>query len=436
MNVTDLAGGQTWGETRAAINTNTKSLVSARLDNSIVLIGDSTVAQCDTFTSGVIEGYYDSSWWAWVQAFLDYRFDLLNMAGVGGETLAEIAARVATDVVAYSPHYCIVVGGTNNIATATTAADMAATYTSIVNELNAANIVPILFPPWASTAYNTADYRVKFYEISQWLQENASALGYYYIDQNRGHIDYDADGPYPLSGTAKPGTAYVHPNGTGAYLAGKVIAEQLAAITPNSFSYRITHKNNSRCCLSNPLMLGTSGVLSTGITGEVADGYTAKATNGTAVASKVLRSDGHGYWQAFNFASTADGGEVYLRKDAEVLPTGVAVGDVVYGVTEVSFPDDVDSADQIDAMEGFSLRYTCFDDSSTRLLDVYHMHHLQDDLSADAFKPGDRWFVKTMDFTLPTGTTKLAVYLYIYAQNGGGGMIYLGSTSIVKKSTI
>lgn len=78
------------------------------------------------------------------------RFTVLANAGVGGNTVAQMRARLQTDVIALKPDAVLFMAGTNSIVDGITLPQMAAVmndYEYIVQQLIAANIVPILVTP-------------------------------------------------------------------------------------------------------------------------------------------------------------------------------------------------------------------------------------------------------------------------------------------------
>lgn len=88
--------------------------IGNRRDNTIVLLGDSITAR------NVSTGMYSSRGFFVAANFLmRQRFDIVRCAGVGGETIEQIAARLETDVYTYNPTYCFVLAGRNNTGTAT-----------------------------------------------------------------------------------------------------------------------------------------------------------------------------------------------------------------------------------------------------------------------------------------------------------------------------
>lgn len=75
--------------------------------------------------NGPIPGYF-----ALASVLSGQQLRLVRNAGIGGNTTAQMLARVQADVVAYAPAYCIVLGGTNDssVAVSVTQANLTAIY--------------------------------------------------------------------------------------------------------------------------------------------------------------------------------------------------------------------------------------------------------------------------------------------------------------------
>lgn len=101
--------------------------------------------------------------------------------GVGGEQAAAIALRVAADVVAVPPKFCIAFAGANDVgnATTTTLATTTTALTSIYNQLQAAGIPFIactVAPRNAGSGGNTAGIvAARVGEVNEWIRSNLAS---------------------------------------------------------------------------------------------------------------------------------------------------------------------------------------------------------------------------------------------------------------------
>lgn len=417
--------------TSNGISKNTvKKIIGTKTPNSIVLIGDSITALCTPFSTATTLGTGDDNWWAWAQSRLNHKFNVVNYAGVGGETLAQIAERIDTDVIAYAPHYCIVAGGVNSINVVEDVDELIVSWTSIINKLIAANIVPIILPPFLSGNITNPDNIAIWHDANRWLQESADDMNFYYLDQNKYYMDYAAAGPHPLAGTVETDDN-VHLNGTGGYLVGKAVAEGMQKIIPYSFTTRITNNADTNILTDNPLMTGTGGITTAGCTGDVATNWKIEVTNGTIVCSKIEREHA-GYWQGLNLTASADNGLCFFTN----LKTSVEayVGETVHVEAEILIPDDIDVGDQISDLAGIWMSVSMYNsDYSTTYQVLYVLNHQVSAITgfADGFKPGDTFLMRSPGFVVPEGVVNIKISLKYSAQNGGGGMIYVGSAGVV-----
>jgi lysophospholipase L1-like esterase len=98
----------------------------------------------DSNTAGFIPGAASDGWPNYLSLISQGRFQLLNNAGVGGNTFAQARARIPADVVPYAPNGCTVMVGTNDIITGVSIATWQTNVRGIVGDLRAAGIAPVL----------------------------------------------------------------------------------------------------------------------------------------------------------------------------------------------------------------------------------------------------------------------------------------------------
>ena len=125
---------------RHIINGSSLTLTTSR---SIVLIGDSwTAAELDvnpdnTADTGVFHNF---------NSLIGQYFTILSVAGVGGNTLAEMRARFQTDVIDLAPEFVWIQGGQNDIGQFRTADDMFADMQWMIQESLSNDITPLVVP--------------------------------------------------------------------------------------------------------------------------------------------------------------------------------------------------------------------------------------------------------------------------------------------------
>jgi lysophospholipase L1-like esterase len=116
---------------------------------------------------------------------LNVGFDTLNK-GISGNTLTQMEARFAADIVANSPEYCVIMGGINDIinAVADPTADMQTKLISMINMAIAANIIPIIINmlPFKTNALWTAERQTWHDSVNSWLLSYAATNNFIFYD--------------------------------------------------------------------------------------------------------------------------------------------------------------------------------------------------------------------------------------------------------------
>lgn len=235
-------------------------------------------------------------------------------AGIGGNTTIDILARVEADVLAHNPRLVVDECGTNDIIAGSTAADIITRkgqlfdyYDSIGAAIIAADISP-------RSGFDNAKVNVAA-DVNNWLYKQAASR------RNLSVFPLSAilADPASFTGAVSAARTYddTHPNNLGAYLGGQLL---LAVARPGLFM-PIPRSNwtggaygssNANAIIrnSNPGMAYVSGgTANTGVTGQVADGYTCSRLAGTpsVVASVVSRNDGLGFSQRLEITFGAAG---------------------------------------------------------------------------------------------------------------------------------
>lgn len=162
--------------------------------------------------------------------FTSGRMQLMHNAGIGGEDTGQMLARISTDVVAYKPDMCIVMGGTNDlVARAWPATTTMSNLKSIFSALQAAGITPVActIPPRNSiTAAQYAEYQ----KLNLFLKLYCATNRLHLLDFH-GLLVNATTGAWAVSGNTADG---VHPTDVGATIMGKYAADTLLPYLPIS----------------------------------------------------------------------------------------------------------------------------------------------------------------------------------------------------------
>ena len=301
---------------------------SVRNRNSTIFFGDSITANgwktdgtyaADAngsyFTGGTFARTEDYGYAAWADFLSNGAFGVLDNAGIGGNTTVDMLGRVSTDVLAKLPTLIVDNGGTNDIVTNSTGEDVIARkgqlfdlYEGIGAAIIACEIIP-------RAAFTTTQIRQAI-KVNRWLHQQARAR------KNMRVVPAAAIFADPTSTVGAQLAARLfdntHPNNLGAFWYGKALADAAIQLVGNPLDefgaldiYGVWAadaiiRNN------NPLMgYSTGGVANTGVTGQIANGYTCSRLVGapTVAASIVDRPDGRGKAQrlaiTFNAANDA-----------------------------------------------------------------------------------------------------------------------------------
>lgn len=266
---------------------------------TIVLFGDSRTANATGISASTAK-YLAFDWFGWGQAHVPGGpvFQVIANAGIGGNTTAQMKARIQTDVFALNPHAMTIWGGTNDAWV--TAADVdasVANMTSMIGDARARGIHVFLI---SETVCNTktTSFNLLVMRYNDLLREFALATpGVEYWDFNSQIID-----PLNASLNTVANVTYdgLHLSATGAYLCGKNIVAPALAKWPCLGVSLVQHikdnranSTNSRNLLSGGMFQGSGGSLGTGHTGTAPTKVTTSGTC-TATVSTVSRSDGFG----------------------------------------------------------------------------------------------------------------------------------------------
>lgn len=131
----------------------------------VVLLGDSIT------TAG------NQAWFEGANYQASEPFRIVNNAGVSGNRTDQMLARLTPDVIAFSPAWCMVEGGGNDVTNAVSAATIMANLASIYGTLKAAGIKVIASTVLGSTSMDTGAEQTVISTVNTWLRANYLAAG-------------------------------------------------------------------------------------------------------------------------------------------------------------------------------------------------------------------------------------------------------------------
>ena len=206
--------------------------------NTVILFGDSLSAQSGTGPSVLaVAPISDPSafvpgvgYWIWANAYLGQRASLVRNAGVGGDTVAMMRARIQTDVMPYPSGWVVFMGGANDVVQGRSLAAIQSDITFILDTLSAAGRRVLIMTAPPSANYDTAPERAVLAGLNKWIHGLPLArLGVYVVDAWR--VLADPATGYPATGMA---TDSVHFTSSGAQRVGRAMFNVLDPLMPRN----------------------------------------------------------------------------------------------------------------------------------------------------------------------------------------------------------
>ena len=399
-----LDGLQAASDQKLAIIKKATAPTVALLGASITSETSQGAGSQDTVTSQVWFHAYGAL--SWAKYKLDSRIHLVKNAGVAGQRSDNIAARV-TDITGLNPKpdWCIVADwATNDVLTDTnTSAQIIANGNTIVNALLAAGVRPVLCTILPTTGFNTTARKTTVSLVNEWVRSQASTSGVVVFDPVPVFVN-PADG-FPATNMSRDGT---HMTDLGGQTVGMALAEAMRphiSGSPNLASSNVDTQNISL----NPMMLGTAGTFSAGVTGSMADSWNAawSGAAGVAAVSKVARTDGiAGEWQQITLSSL---GELWTRQIT--LTSGWSVGETVQLEAEIQTDSNWSSVTKL-------MAYVSFVGSTNVAFDLY----VTDATPPSLVSPGTG-VLRTPRLVIPAGATNVIPVIIF---KGAAGTIRIG----------
>lgn len=385
---------------------------SSRQANTIVWFGDSITGNGDAYSypgngAAVVNiSTHPRGFWCHAQNLLGQRLRTLFNAGIGGNTTTQMLARIQTDVIAYNPSWCHVLGGTNDVLNAVPRATTRANLTAIWDALDAAGIrvVAGTIPPSDSTRYASGTNKADLENLNGWiLNQGRVRKNFVVVDYHASLAAMKSLGVYD-TGLTFDGT---HPSSQGAFQMGKRLAAVLSPLIPNNIML-----SNSETDSTN--LIAQGGRFATGGSGAVntaSDGSFSSHMPAGATYSKAPRTDGvNGQWQVFTTPAGGGGGWIQFN----ITPgAALAVGDMISAAVEY----DISGLDQAATTNSqyFYLKVQSYNGTAftDMIYDLYTVPGSDANMSA-ADRAG---ILRTPPVVVPAGTTVMTVNVFMY---GGG----------------
>jgi lysophospholipase L1-like esterase len=299
-----------------------------RRGNTCVVVGDSNVENGGWLgtTSGSAR---PGAAWVWGMVLSDWRLNVVNNAGIGGETTTQILARYDRDVISFRPAVVYVSAGTNDFGeTGALAVPLHVAKANLLemvrrNQAIGAQTILATIPP--RDGRTGADNRTAALSFNEYMRLLAYTEDNVMLHDAYPHVadassiamadkwitDYSADG--------------THYRPLGAYEAGKVLAELIRSNFPP-----VTRVGRSYYEIEN--LIRGQGQFFGAAPGIVPTGWTLAGGAASYITGLVSRTDGMpGNWLEIVVPA---GGSFSMSRN---IDAAIAVGDVVQAAIEFDF---------------------------------------------------------------------------------------------------
>lgn len=310
----------------------------------VLIFGDSRVDFC---SDGLITTTI--GWLYWLQLLTGARFDFQPASnfGLGGDDTAEGLARM--DAVLSDPaEIAIMLLSVNDRQGAHDFDWTIANLTEILARFRAARkrLIIIAECPWGDAAhpsYILSAQQVAYHlRVREWLISRHDPPWVQVVDPFA-----DMVVPDDASAIAKPGL--LKDGGHLAAAGNLIVAQHLAPVIegllpprprlPASNADQFSTDNPNGALNANPMLEGDGGALATGVTGDLADGWTASnAPTGVSVVLAKETIDGQ-VWQKVTLSGTPSTSSVIVGLNCALDVGDLAAGDVIEAVAEIHVED-------------------------------------------------------------------------------------------------
>lgn len=376
--------------------------------NGMVWFGDSITNNGQGGTA-----YQPNGFWCWAQFFLGHAFYTMKNAGVAGDRTDQMLARIGSDVLAYKPGWCHVLGGTNDVGQAVPVATIKTNLTAIWDTLDRAGVRVIAgtIPP--RNTY-TGTMLADTLALNAWIRAQGR------LRRNLIVVDYfatlcsPAGNTYASSGEAGQALTPdgIHPGNAGAPRMGKALANALAGILPPNKNLISTEGDTNNVLPYNRYTAGTLA------TDTPPTGWTQSVTGGSLTYSRVARTDmvlGNDLRVVVPSGASGNIG----NPNALLSTNRFSIGDQLVGLLEIT-RTAVDSAAALQT-SGFTLQLYALG-PNTFTTDMGWTSGMNDNMPFWDMSG----VLRTPPLTVPSGTTQMKLQLVF----GGGQTFTLGRAGI------
>jgi len=437
-NISDLSGGTGFSvDLSGGVSFQPSSSTIEKQSNTIVILGDSFDARSTVTTEASRIYFLPYGIWRLTNGLMNNKLNIVNVDGISGTGAIQFsnnnyATRVAASVYAFKPKYCGVRASVNDVHEATNSlSDLITAYTDLFTDINNHGIKIITNTIAPSNLIDTPAKVSVWLGFNRWLLNEALQLFDIFVlkqsHQNllAGSLTAQADTQYVPDG--------VHPELNGAMRVAIDSAAQLDKIINNPpliDSILGVGTDDATAMLSNPLNFGIAGTTYTNVTGDVSDNKAiSTGATGSAVCTKVTRTDAAGEWQQVVWTPSAAGQVLSYLETSVVKPlnNGVQVGDTVSFIAEV----EMDAA-TVPANSHYAFVKLAFRDAGGTIFEA--VGPLNNSIHAAIDSVGWRMVVETPRYAIPVVCTGLLFEINFYSKIAGAMTVRFGRHGLINYS--
>lgn len=262
--------------------TKLESAARGTLGGRIVYMGDSITKGAPTNTPILLGESYP----LYASLLSGQQLYMAANSGVGGETTAQILARMDADVWAYNPQTVVITAGTNDYLQSVPFATFKTNFAALIDNVQSHNAgcVVATMPP-----HNTSSWHTTISLWNAWIKQYAASRGVFVLDFNALLTD-PATGGYI---TAMGGEDTIHPNSTGYQAMGQLAVTQLLPKLAPAYAPLSIKNNDVNNLFANGLMLTDTNAdgIPDGWSASGGSGYTHSLVTVAGVPGKMWRTD-------------------------------------------------------------------------------------------------------------------------------------------------
>lgn len=385
-----------------AIKNAVNGLVAANntINRGVVIFGDSITSNNSSSIQS-LDSNYNVGYFIVANTLMGSPFDLIQNAGVGGDTTSDMLSRVQTDVIDLNPEICIILGGTNDLLASRAVQLISDDLKVIYEQILKSGITPVICTVPSSSGMGSEQ---SWNELNQFIINYAYDNNIIIADFASSITDVNvATFPYHVSQATKDGT---HPSKIGALLMGRDLALALSVLKTSNYTPPSSN-NNSSNLISNTLFTGSAGTSAGNVSGTIPDSWGVSDLTSDINTSIVASVINKGSYNSLSIIQSNTGSLATTTDIFQVITSGVVSGLVVNPYIELNI--DAINFEKLEV--SISVR-----DVSNVTLFTSRFFQNNDNVIVPSYEFDGK--IKIPSFELPTGSDDILIEIYVTMKEG------------------